>query len=141
MLIINPYTAGGSGGAVVSVSDVAVNGNSVSPSPANAGYRLGSDGKIYHNTGAGFADSGDTWVLPTAAAGGNFEVRALIVSGSLGSGTVGSWTALSSNQSWTISQVTVGTNTCTFTIQIRLTADGTVLDGAQISVTAQVESA
>jgi len=92
-----------------------------------ATYTLEADGDIITATTAGGSvDAGD-WIIPKGAAGGNFEVQATIVSGSVSSGTTGSWLALSSDRTWTRSQVTSGTSTVVLTIEIRRVGTTTVL--------------
>lgn len=137
MPIINPYASGT--GATVSIGDQTVTSVANSPGTANAGYRLGNDGNIYSETGSGFFDGGTDWINPTSAAGSAYEVRALIVSGSVSSGTIGSWQALSSNWEWIVSRSTIGTSTAVLTIEIRLASDGSVLDSATITIEATVE--
>lgn len=114
-----------SGGPRVSLAD----GTTTSSGLPNqtATYTLEADGDIITATTAGGSvDAGD-WISPKAAAGGNYEVRATVVSGSVSSGTTGSWLALSSDRTWTRSRVTSGTDTVVLTIEIRRTGTTTVL--------------
>ncbi len=92
-----------------------------------ATYTLEADGDIITaTTGGGSVDAGD-WIAPKGAAGGNYEVMATVVSGSVSSGTTGSWLALSSDRTWTRSRATSGSDTVVLTIEIRRTGTTTVL--------------
>lgn len=125
--------------AVVNISDVTVYDTQVSPTDASASYTLENDGDIIESTGAGNADTGD-WVTPKAAAGAAYECRATITSGALTSGTTGSWLSMATTRTWTVTRTNnaAGVDTCVFTLEIRLTATGTVLDTATITLTAEV---
>lgn len=101
-----------------------------------ASYTLESDGDIIHTTTLfGAIDAGD-WITPKTAAPSDYEVRATIVSGTLSSGTAGSWLALTSNHTWTKSMPIAGSSECVLTIEIRKGA-GSVLSTATITLTAQ----
>jgi len=67
---------------------------------ATAAYRLGSDGVVYQALNGGAYTSLATWCSPGAQAV-NYECFATLSSGTLSSGTAGSWLPLSSNQTWT----------------------------------------
>lgn len=121
--------------AVVSIANQNVQRIVVDPADATASYALESDGDIATN----LVDSGD-WITPKAAAGADYECRATVVSGTFTSGTFGSWLALSSTRTWTLTQTTLGTSTASMLIEIRRASDGTVLDSATISFEATVES-
>jgi hypothetical protein len=103
----------------------------------SASYSLESDGDIVSVSSLlGSIDQGD-WISPKALAPSDYEVRASIVSGSLTSGTTGSWLALTSNRTWTVSRDTVGTSTCVFTVEIRK-GSGSTLASATITLEAEV---
>ena len=105
---------------------------------ATAKYELQSDGDIIGNgvAGGGDVDIGD-WVEPRAAAGGDYECKVTINSGSLTTGTSGSWLALSSTRTWTIVQGVLGSSNVNFTVEIRLVGSTTTLDSATIDLTAE----
>jgi hypothetical protein len=127
--------------ATVAIADRTVANVRIDPSDCQAGYRLENDGDIHVSNGLGvYSDVGD-WVTPTSAAGGDFECRATITSGTLtsGSSASGSWLALSTTRTWFVEQTTIGVKTCIFTLEIRRTSDGTVLDTATIELNAEVE--
>lgn len=81
-----------------------------------ASFALESDGDIAVNG----SDVGD-WLDPKASAPSLYEVRATIVSGSLTSGTAGSWLALSTTRTWTRTDPANDgiTEICVLTIEIR----------------------
>ena len=128
-------TAGGSG-AVVALASFEV--LDFSGGSSSAGYQLTSAGDVIAITDTiGPLDRGD-WVSPKGAAPGSYECRADIVSGSLdgGSSATGSWLALTSTRTWTISRGSPGVSDCILTMQIRLA--GVVLTTAEITLTAEV---
>lgn len=98
-------------------------------------YRLGSDGKVYHNrTGSYVAQY--AW---TTGAPGNYEARATVTSGALTGGTSGSWLSLSSNRDWTV-QDNAADDRAMFaylTMEIRDVATGTVRATATINLIAE----
>ena len=102
-----------------------------------ATYTLESDGDvIIATTVDGSLDAGD-WISPKASAPSDYEVQATLVSGTLSTGTTGSWLALSSNRSWTLQRVTVGVATqVTLTIEIRK-GSGAVLASATVTLDAE----
>jgi hypothetical protein len=102
-----------------------------------ATYTLESDGDVITaTTPGGSVDAGD-WIVPKASAPSDYEVRATLVSGTLSTGTTGSWLALSSNRTWTLQQVVVGTATqVTLTIEIRK-GSGVALASATVTLDAQ----
>ena len=105
-------------------------------SSATAGYRLDSDSSAYRTNSSGtYVAIGGEWRLQGVVA--DYEARATLVSGSSPTGTLGSWLALSSDRTWSITS-TSGYDTCTLTIEIRSAASQAVLDTATIIL--QVEA-
>lgn len=101
---------------------------------ASTGYRLTSGGQADGLVNVAWSNLGQ-WCTPTSAAS-NYEVLATVVTGSLSSGTTGSWLALSSTQTWTRT-ASVGTSQlCSFTVQIRKIGTSTVLGSATIDLEA-----
>ena len=123
------------GGDRISLSGVAV--SSVGSGSQTATYTLESDGDVVTaTTPGGSIDAGD-WIDPKANAPSDYEVRATLNSGTLTSGTTGSWLALTSNRSWTLTQVTVGVATqVDLTIEIRK-GSGATLASATVTLDAQ----
>jgi len=102
---------------------------------ASAAFRLATDGEVKRSiNGAAYAKI-DTWVTPpTSALAALYECRATIVSGSLTSGTTGTWLPLNADQTWTLSRASTGALTVEMTLEIRLAATGTVMASATITM-------
>ena len=112
--------AGGSGSTVVALADNSVvDFNSGS---AEASYRLTSGGDVIAiTTLIGDIDRGD-WVSPKSAAPGSYEAKADVIYGSVTGSATGSWLALTSDRTWTLSLVGAGSEAAGLTISIRLGA-------------------
>lgn len=123
------------GGDKITLSGVAV--SSVGAGSQTATYTLESDGDVVTaTTGGGSVDAGD-WIDPKANAPSDYEVQATLNAGTLTSGTTGSWLALTSNRSWTLTQVTVGAATqVDLTIEIRK-GSGATLASATVTLDAE----
>lgn len=126
---------GAIGGDRIALSGVAV--SSVGAGSQTATYTLESDGDVVTaTTPLGSSDIGD-WIDPKASAPSDYEVQATLNSGTLTTGTTGSWLALSSNRSWTLTRLTVGAATqVTLTIEIRK-GSGAVLASATVTLDAE----
>ena len=128
------------GGPRVEISDYAVSDITPSPTNASAGYELTSAGVINQVTVAGGgAGVIGQWIVPASAAGSNYEVRAQETSGTVSTGTVGSWLSLGTTRTWSRAQTVNGTSTCELLIEIRLAASGVVLAAATITLEANKE--
>lgn len=125
---------GKSAGATVNFIDVNVTAAGV---PAqSAGYQINTNGFDYQRIN-GVDTLLNQWVTPSSA-GGNYEVFATIVSGSVSSGTTGSWVATSGSPLWTRVAAIVGTiNTVILSMQVRATGTGTVLDTWTVTLEAE----
>lgn len=126
---------GRSGGAAISISDESVTDEQISPSSSTAFFELQSDGDTLTSMGAG-----SDWLIGSTT-GSNYECRATLVSGTLSSGTTGSWIALSSDRRWTVTRSSLGIKPCTFTLEIGLAGANIALATAEITITAQVSPA
>lgn len=123
------------GGDKIALSGVAV--SSVGAGSQTATYTLESDGDVVTaTTPGGSVDAGD-WIDPKASAPSDYEVQATLNAGTLTSGTTGSWIALTSNRSWTLTRLTVGAATqVDLTIEIRKGA-GATLASANVTLDAE----
>lgn len=121
---------GGSAARVELAASYDVTDTQVSPTDATATWTLNSTGTI---------SSGGRWCNKTPPSG-KYEVRATTLSGTLTSGTVGSWTSLNTNQSWTVSRIVnvAGVNQWVGTIEIRDAVSLVVQDSTQLTLTAEV---
>lgn len=117
---------------VIDIANLTVTDEATAPASANALYTLNTNG---NKTGGG------TWITPIGFSS-LYECMATVTSGSLTSGTAGSWLGLESSRSWTRNQPGpgTGTSTCIFTLQIRDKATATVQDTATITLTATVSA-
>lgn len=98
-------------------------------------YTLKSDGKAYKyasETGEVYIED---WVTPTSEAS-NYEVYASLSSGTLTSGTTGSWLALSSNRLWSVEDGGLGAQSATIVVTVRRTGTSTNLASATITMSA-----
>jgi hypothetical protein len=121
----------------VTISDQFVTATRVASGTAVTVYQLASTGDINRTVNTNTTDIGD-WITPKSAASG-YEVFATLVSGTLTSGTTGSWLALSSSRSWNVNRSTFGTSTAVVGLQIRKVGTTTVLDSATITLEANWE--
>lgn len=97
---------------------------------AVASYSIGTDGYVRIN-GVPFG----TWLKSGLAAA--YDVHATVVSGSVSSGTTGSWLPLTSTQTWSRNRATVGLNSVTLFIEIALTGTTVALDSATVTIEAE----
>jgi len=132
--LVMPTNFYGKGGVVISVTDQTISDFTGGARSASTGYRLTSGGQADGLVNVTWSNL-EQWCTPTSAAS-DYEVLATVVTGSLSSGTTGSWLALSSTQTWTRT-ASVGTSQfCSFTVQIRKIGTSTVLDSATINLEA-----
>jgi hypothetical protein len=103
------------------------------PGGASASLQLNFDGNRYENTLSGGTVNDGAWCAPAGQVS-TVQMRATVTSGSLTSGTTGSW--ISATQSWSLTKATPGTFTCVFTLEVRDSTTLTVL--ATETVTLQV---
>ena len=119
-------------GATINVDDSVVN-----PADATASFTLANTGN-YSSLGNIAAPSG-AWVNPGANAG-LYEARATVNSGSVTSGTTGSWLALTADRTWTRTQTSVGSSSAGLGMEIRRASDGTVVASFTVNLSANVDS-
>ena len=101
---------------------------------ATAGYGLYSDGNAKQTVGATVSTL-EAWIDRVANVG-DFECRATLVSGTLTTGTTGSWLALSADRTWSRTSSAGSTNTTVLTVEIRRTATGVVQASVTITLIA-----
>lgn len=115
----------------------AVSGNDFAISPSNAACTL-----TLSNAGTWTCVGGGSGTWRGGGASSAYECRMTTVSGSLTSGTVGSWLNLGTSQSWSRNESRDGyyTSTYTGTLEIRLAASPfTVLSSTSVYLEAAVE--
>lgn len=108
-------------------------GVALTPADATATYRL-------TNTGLEQATSrtDSTWLLSGSAS--DFDVRMTVTSGTLTSGTVGSWVNLAATQEWTLVRGLniPGVLTAEATVELRPAGGGATVDSAVVTFEAEV---
>lgn len=115
---------------------------SISPTNANAGFRIDSDGYVYST---GFSNGTYTQRYLWKTGGGtvsDYQCRWTNTLGTLSGGTAGTWLACSSDNTWTVTVTTDGfaSKTCEGTVEIRMAASpNTVLATASVTLEAVVE--
>lgn len=120
------------------------------PSSASATFQLNSSGAAQAvmagnscNPVAGTTNYTGEWLLWGSSS--SFECRATLVSGTLSSGTTGTWLALSTTRSWNVtSSVGAGGGNagknCTILVEIRDAATLIVLDSDNIALISDANS-
>jgi hypothetical protein len=124
---------GRTSGVTVSLSNNAITDTEFSPTAATASITLESDGG-YSQAPVG---SG-TWLIGSTD-GAAYECRATETSGTLSSNPASAWVDISANRTFRVTRSSLGTKTCTFTLEIGLVGQSTALDTATITLTATVE--
>lgn len=119
----------------VDISDVSPSSAVEGTPPATAIYQLRNDATVWMTDGDNTLVEISTWINNVANVG-NYEVMVTVNSGTTPSGTIGAWQSLSSARTWTLARGTTGTSICSLNVQIRRSADSTVVDTATISMSA-----
>ena len=79
-----------------------------------------------------------TWLF--TGVNSDYEAKADVTSGSLSSGTTGSWLSLASTRNWSRTRTVFGTSSVTMTIRVRRVSDSVELDVITVSLTATVDA-
>lgn len=125
---------------VVQLSSYSHTRISFSPSNANAGFRVNSDGTLDGTaaTNLNWALDDGTWLI--AGANSDYEVQFTKQSGpDPDSGTLTTWQGLGTSRSISYTQTGIGNKTGVFTVKIRHASTLAVLDTGTVSLTAIVE--
>jgi hypothetical protein len=104
--------------------------------PASAAYQLNSSGNAEYSENGGAYGLLEAWCIPAAQAV-NYECYATLVSGSLTSGTLDTWLALSSSRSWSVAQNSPGVSRAVINVGIRRVSTTTILASADIEFNAE----
>ena len=100
---------------------------------ANASITFNADGTY---TGAGSSSTSGNWYTPTTGGVGSaYEVRYTLSSGSVTTGTTGTWLAFP--QSWSRNRLTPGFSDASGTLEIRLISSGVVQASTTLTLTAE----
>lgn len=106
------------GGHTISLSNVSA--SSIGSGVQTASYELTNAGDVRETEGGATNDVGD-WIAPKDSFA-NYEVRATLNTGSVDSGTTGSWLNLGTTRTWSVTDATAGaggTKDADLTIEIR----------------------
>lgn len=131
------------GGDVVQLFGATENAFSFNPTPANAGYRIPTDGIEESGTGNPISYSdvlGAEEVVKPVSNLSDYEVRMTVNSGTFSSGTTGTWQSLGTQRTWTKTQSSVGSSSVNGTIEIRKIGTTDVLASATVDLTAEVSA-
>lgn len=128
----------GASASTVVITNRGITDSVISPTDADAGFRLASSGQAQELRGLGTTNVSGQWLLSGSA--GSYEVFCTVNSGSLSSGSSGVWENLGTTREWHRTRLSniVGTDTCVITLQIRPAGGGAVLATAQITLNAEV---
>jgi hypothetical protein len=141
LTIVGFSGAGGGGGSPTppppTSPTISISNQSVTKSgraSQTASYSVNNDGSVTKNAVGTFIEN---WIS-TPAQADNYDVMATKSSGTTPSGTLGSWLALSSDRSWSLTNNAQDGSTisCVLTVQIRLRSSGAVKDTATITISA-----
>lgn len=135
-VVINSFMQG----LVVTLAGGSYTDTELDPGTAICGIRLAADGTATNvrNAQGNQAISGE-WARPIDAGNGAlYEARVTVTSGTLTTGTTGTWLALSSQRDWDVQRSTVGSKACTFTLEIRRVSDSVVVASASYTITATI---
>lgn len=130
---------------IVSSAQVYMEGGSASytafgADDATVGVEVNADGYFKENESIIGSESYPNlfqWKLQGAA--GDYEVRATLDSGTLTSGTTGSWLACSTTRTWVRTRTANGTSSAQLTIEIRRVSDSVVVGTGVWTLDATVE--
>lgn len=96
------------------------------PWAAYAFIKVDGDGNVYEYGGTSATpsyvqvDTTDDWIRPTSVAGDTYEVRATLNSGSLDTGTTGTWLPLNADHAWSVFEnVQFGSADANLTLEIQ----------------------
>ena len=125
----------------ITLNNASATAGSISPTQASASYRLSNAGDVFTGIGTPglvYSDVGD-WIAPKISFG-SYEARLTVNSGATPTGSAtGTWLALSSTLTWTISRTSVGTTSSNCTIEIRNAASGAVKTSATVTLSATMD--
>lgn len=126
-------------GLAATVNDATYSASALSPADATISVTFNSSGQVTISQNGGAPVNQYTWMNGGTAA--NYDIRATIVSGTVTTGTTGSWLSLSGGQSWSKTRTSnlAGTDTVVLTIEIRDASTLSVLDSGTVQLDAVVD--
>jgi hypothetical protein len=119
----------------VSISDATVSDTAIGT--AIASYSINSDGTVRTSSD----DILQSWLLG-GGTNSNYDVMATVTSGTLSSGTTGSWLNCGTTRTWALTNGLSNNSvkTAVFTLQMRLASTGVVQDSAVITLRAESDN-
>lgn len=102
----------------------------------SASVNLTNGGVYSRTTSPGSTTTIQNWIVGGSGLVSQYEARWTTLTGSLSSGTAGSWVSLSSTQTWTRSAGAGADLICTGTLEIRHAATGIVSASCAVSLEA-----
>lgn len=119
----------------VAITDQSVSATRLSAT-STAGYRLNTSGIVEKLENAAYATL-ETWLVMGSSS--SYEARATLNSGSLASGTTGSWLALSSSREWTVQDAVFDPSPveAVILVEIRNATTLAVIDSATVTLSAE----
>lgn len=123
-------------GPAVAYSDRTIFAETLAPEQAVVAYEMNMDGSAaQYIHGVKTLIPGE-WLLSGNA--GDFEVRAGFAAGVLPDGPIDTWLNLGTTHTWSLSRTTLGRNTSTLWMEIRIMGSATVLDSGWLQLVAEV---
>lgn len=127
----------GSSAAVVNftnsnISDLSV----IAPAEAGANYTIKSNGTVQGSTTTSGIVENYQWITPTTNST-SYQIYATLSSGSLTSGTVGSWVNTNVDNTWDIIQSDNGITIAILNFQVRKAGNSTILDTWTVTLTTE----
>lgn len=129
------FAAAAGGGVRTTLNAIEVL-NSNSGATCYAGFQLDADGKLYLTNNAGALVYQYDVFAPLSAAA-NYEARLTTSTGTLTTGTAGSWLALTLDRYWDVQRASAGTKSYTGTIEIRDATTLVVVESESVSLEAE----
>jgi len=117
---------------------ISASGFAFPPGTASASVQFTAGGNVTVNSGTNRSWHPNS-TGSSGAIGNDYEIRVTLSSGLTPSGpTLGSWHALSTTRTWSLSRSSFGISTCSCSISIRPTG-GSIEDTGTFSITASVD--
>lgn len=120
-------------------ADFTQNGVAMDPSDALVDVKVDSNGYIYSRANSGSWVNRGAWLDDVGyTPKSDYEVRATVISGSVSSGTTGSYLSCGTDRLWQRSRTSVGTSTVVLDLKIRRKDNTTNADTVRVTLSAQV---
>jgi hypothetical protein len=138
-LLATASVAGGGGSPnPVTLENETISKTTTDGSAATASFTIRTDRTVQNHAGTTI----DSAWLASGYSASDYSVRVTVNSGTTPTGTIGSWLALTSNRTWSLTDAAgaSGTKTCSLKVEIKENASGTILDTATYTLTADSQA-